>query len=92
MRRYRVFGGGCLAQRGDKPKPLAGEGLDHLLPRTIVSDGSSDRIDPGVECAVADDTPLPNGVEDFVLGDDPVGILDQKNQKRKGLGLEGNRP
>jgi hypothetical protein len=68
---------------------------DELLAGTVVADGPPHGLDAAGQRRLAHEPVAPDGVEDLLLGHDPVALADQQGEHVEHLGLDrsfGARP
>lgn len=80
-----------FGDRSDETEASPWEGLDHRLSAAAVAKGSPDRVDTRVQRAIGNRAAVPDGVDQLVLGDDPVPVLDQVGEDGEHLRLESDR-
>ena len=61
---------------------------DHLLPRAVVTDGATHRLDPARQCRLADEAIAPHVVEQLRLGDNPLAMGDEIGEDVEHLALD----
>jgi hypothetical protein len=81
-----------LARRGfpdsaDKAKALTGRSPDEALRLATVADGAPRGIDAAGQRRFGNDPATPDSVDEFVLGDDPAAVTDEKKPISKAFGL-----
>ena len=62
-------------------------GPDHLLPGTVVVHGPARRSDATGDAGIRHRPSLPDRLDDLILGDHPVMVPDEMDQKGKHLRL-----
>lgn len=73
-----------------KPEPAAVDGLDVFLGCPIVVHSTARRLDHRGNCRIGHDEPVPDLLDEFVLGDQPVGIGDEITEHRECPRFDGN--
>jgi hypothetical protein len=74
-----------------KTKAFARKSADKALTLTIVANSRSNRIDPGCDGRVRNDSSIPNYLEQVILGDNLITIPNQISKKIKDLGLNSHK-
>ena len=64
------------------------DGADELLRLSVITQRLPRRFHPARQCRIRDDAAVPDLLEDFVLGDQPVARIDQQREQGEDLGLE----
>ena len=73
----------------DEAKALACDGADHGLILAAVADRLAGGVDSAGQRGFGDDAAIPDSLDQVVLADDPLAVLDQKDQEVEHLGLDG---
>src|SRR5262252_2159921 len=77
--------------RADKAHTLAGNGADHFLNVSIVTNRFACGIDPACQGRIRYDAAAPDRCDQVVLAHDTVSVLDQVDQQVEHLRLQSNQ-
>ena len=86
--RSRIACTRCDFSGKEKAPPL--DGADEGLLLSRVTDGAARRIDPAVQRGVGYDAAFPDGFDQLILADDPVGVADKVQEQIEDLWLDMN--
>ena len=84
---------GCFAGRlngPDKPETALIQRSDEFLFGSAIAYGPPGGTDAGAQGRLRNGAALPDGVDQFVLGDDPVVIANEVNEQVENLRLDGH--
>ena len=73
---------------GGKQKPPPLHGADDRLLLATVADRPAGGVDPAVECRIRYGSTVPDMLDQFILADDPVGVLRKVEEQVEDLRLD----
>src|SRR5215813_3585927 len=79
-----------VIDRSNKTKTPLMERSDQTLIVAVVADRAPRRADPGAERRFRYNAPLPNRLDEFVLGDDPVAVPDEIDEQIEHLRFDAD--
>src|SRR5215204_3132114 len=86
----RRFGRAAGEERADELVAAAAHSPDIALRFAVVAECPTGGFDAACQRCLADETSAPYGVEELLLGDEPVGITNQLGEDVEHLGLDAD--